>query len=76
MEFDMTVERIIRIMAGAFILLSLILAHVGGNIDLSQMSWLWFTGFIGINLLQSGFTGFCPPAPLFKKLGFKVCSAA
>ncbi len=67
----MTIERIIRIMAGVMILLSLVLAHVFGQIDLSSLSWLWFTAFIGINLLQSGFTGFCPPELLLKKLGFK-----
>jgi hypothetical protein len=72
----MTIERAIRILAGVMILLSLGLAQVAGSIDLHQMSWLWFTGFIGINLLQSGFTGFCPPALLFKKLGLKDASAS
>lgn len=67
----MTIERIIRIMAGAFILLSLALAHFSGQVDLSGLSWLWFTAFIGLNLLQSGFTGFCPPDILLKKMGFK-----
>ncbi len=67
----MTIERIIRIMAGAFILLSLSLAHFSGQADLSSLSWLWFTAFIGLNLLQSGFTGFCPPEKLLKKLGFQ-----
>ncbi len=67
----MSIERIIRIMAGAFIVLSLALAHFSGQIDLSKLSWLWFTAFIGLNLLQSGFTGFCPPEKLLKKLGFQ-----
>ncbi|NCS65375.1 MAG: DUF2892 domain-containing protein [Hydrogenophilales bacterium CG03_land_8_20_14_0_80_62_28] len=67
----MTVERAIRIMAGVMILLSLALAHFSGQIDLGHLSWLWFTVFIGLNLLQSGITGFCPPALLFKKLGLK-----
>ncbi len=67
----MTIERIIRIMAGAFILLSLALAHFTGQIDMSSLSWLWLTAFIGLNLLQSGFTGFCPPELLLKKMGFK-----
>ncbi len=67
----MTIERIIRIMAGAFILLSLGLAHFSGQADLSSLSWLWFTAFIGLNLLQSGFTGVCPPEKLLKKLGFQ-----
>lgn len=67
----MTIERMIRIMAGAFTLLSLALAHFTGQVDMSSLSWLWFTAFIGLNLLQSGFTGFCPPEFLLKKLGFK-----
>ncbi|MEW6676932.1 MAG: DUF2892 domain-containing protein [Pseudomonadota bacterium] len=67
----MTVERALRILAGVMILLSLGLAQVFGQIDLTQMSWLWFTAFIGLNLLQSGFTGFCPPEFLFRKMGLK-----
>lgn len=72
----MTVERIMRILAGFMILLSLALAHFSGQIDLSNLSWLWFTTFIGINLLQSGFTGFCPPEFLFKRMGFKEGGSA
>ncbi|MDP2432387.1 MAG: DUF2892 domain-containing protein [Pseudomonadota bacterium] len=72
----MSIERIIRIMAGAFILLSLALAHFMGQADLSSLSWLWFTAFIGLNLLQSGFTGFCPPEKLLKKLGFQEGGSA
>lgn len=72
----MTIERMIRIMAGAFILLSVALAHFMGQADLSQLSWLWFTAFIGLNLLQSGFTGFCPPEFLLRKLGFKEGGSA
>ncbi|MDD4881401.1 MAG: DUF2892 domain-containing protein [Gallionellaceae bacterium] len=67
----MTTERIIRIMAGFMTLLSLGLAQAFNQIDLTQMSWLWFTAFVGLNMLQSGFTGFCPPEKLLKKLGFK-----
>lgn len=67
----MSIERIIRIMAGVMILLSLALAHFTGQADMSQLSWLWLTAFVGLNLLQSGFTGFCPPEKLLKKLGFK-----
>lgn len=65
----MTVERIVRIIAGFFIMLSLALAHASGSIDLSHASWLWFTAFVGFNLFQSGFTGFCPPGILLRKLG-------
>ena len=67
----MSIERIIRIMAGVMILLSLALAHFTGQVDMTGLSWLWFTAFIGLNLLQSGFTGFCPPEKLLQKMGFK-----
>lgn len=50
----MTVENKVRALAGANILLSLALAHW------HSPKWLWFTAFIGANLLQSAFTGFCP----------------
>ncbi len=65
----MTVNRIVRIVAGFFIMLSLALAHFSGQVDLSQMSWLWFTLFVGANLFQSGFTKFCPMDSILKKLG-------
>ena len=59
----MSVERIVLAVAGTFILLSVLLA-VKVNIN-----WLWFTAFVGANLLQSAFTGFCPMATILKKLG-------
>ncbi|MCK9285045.1 MAG: DUF2892 domain-containing protein [Rhodocyclaceae bacterium] len=65
----MSIERMIRIFAGSFILLSLTLAHVNGQADLSQLSWLWFTAFVGVNLFQSGFTRFCPLEMILRKLG-------
>ncbi len=65
----MTVNRIVRIFAGFFILASLGLAHFSGQADLSRMSWLWFTLFVGANLLQSGFTTFCPLDSILKRLG-------
>jgi cytochrome c biogenesis protein CcdA len=67
----MTVERIVRIVAGFFIMLSLALAHFSGTVDMSQLSWLWFTAFVGINLFQSGFTRFCPIEIILKKAGVK-----
>ena len=66
----MTIERIIRIMAGFFVLLSLALGYHGSPVFVSEW-FLAFTAFVGFNLLQSGFTGFCPPEKLLKKLGFK-----
>ena len=65
----MTVNRIVRIIAGLFIMLSLALAHFTGQADLSKLSWLWFTLFVGANLFQSGFTTFCPLDIILKKLG-------
>jgi hypothetical protein len=62
-ESSMSIDRIVFAVAGAFILLSVLLA-VYVNIN-----WLWFTGFVGANLLQSAFTGFCPMALILKKLG-------
>ncbi len=67
----MSIERIVRIFAGSFILLSLALAHLGGTADLGQLSWLWLTAFVGLNLFQSGFTNFCPLVNMLKKAGFK-----
>jgi hypothetical protein len=72
----MTIERIIRSMAGVFILLSLALAHFTGQADMTSLSWLWFTAFVGLNLLQSGFTGVCPPEKLLKKMGFQEGGSA
>jgi hypothetical protein len=67
----MTVERMVRIIAGFFIMLSLALAHFSGSVDLTQPSWLWFTAFVGFNLFQSGFTRFCPMDIMLKKAGVK-----
>jgi hypothetical protein len=66
----MTIERIIRIMAGFFVLLSLALGIPESPVFVSKW-FLAFTAFVGLNLLQSGFTGFCPPEKLLAKMGFK-----
>ena len=68
----MTVERLVRIIAGFFIMLSLALAHFSGSIDMSKISWLWFTAFVGFNLFQSGITRFCPMDIMLKKAGVKT----
>jgi hypothetical protein len=65
----MNANQLIRIFAGAFVMLSLALAHLNGQADLSKLSWLWFTAFVGANLFQSGFTGFCPLEMILLKLG-------
>jgi phosphoglycerol transferase MdoB-like AlkP superfamily enzyme len=67
----MTVERLVRIIAGSFIMLSLALAHAAGTVDMSKLSWLWFTAFVGFNLFQSGITRFCPMDIMLKKAGLK-----
>ena len=59
----MNVERMLRGIAGTFILISVLLA-VRHNLN-----WLWFTGFVGANLLQSAFTNWCPMMTFLKKLG-------
>ncbi len=64
----MTVNRIVRIVAGFFVLLSLALGVEGSPLFVSHY-WLWFTAFVGFNLLQSGFTNFCPLDRILKKLG-------
>lgn len=62
----MTIDNAVLAFAGAMILISLALtAWVS--------PWFWlFTAFIGLNMLQAGFTGFCPAAAIFKKLGLKA----
>jgi hypothetical protein len=64
----MNSERIIRIMAGSFILLSLLLGAPASPLYHSS-DWLWFTAFVGLNLFQSGFTRFCPAETILWKLG-------
>ncbi|MEE9395745.1 MAG: DUF2892 domain-containing protein [Methylococcales bacterium] len=61
----MSIDRAVMAFAGSFILLSLILSQI------HSVNWLWFTGFVGANLLQASFSGFCPLAMALKKLGVK-----
>ncbi|MFV0422691.1 DUF2892 domain-containing protein [Oleidesulfovibrio sp.] len=61
----MTVNRALRAAAGTFILLSLLLAW------LHSPNWLFFTAFVGFNLLQSAFTDWCPLMTLLRKAGIK-----
>jgi len=67
----MTIQRAIRIIAGGFILLSLYLASRYNGVVLTELSWLWFTAFVGANLLQSGFTQWCLMEKILSKLGLK-----
>lgn len=59
----MTIDRVVMAFAGTMILLSLTLAYV------HHPYWLGLTAFVGLNLLQSAFTGFCPLAVILKKFG-------
>jgi hypothetical protein len=61
----MTVERGVRLMAGVMVLLSLALAHF------FSLYWLWLTAFVGVNLLQSAFTNWCPAMNMLRALGLK-----
>ena len=61
----MAIDRAVFAFAGAMILLSLALSQVHSPL------WLWFTAFVGANLLQAAFTGFCPLATILKKIGLK-----
>jgi hypothetical protein len=61
----MTVERGVRLMAGVMVLLSIALAHY-----LSPY-WLLLTVFVGLNLLQSTFTNWCPAMPILRAFGLK-----
>ena len=61
----MTVERWLRCMSGFFVLLSVVLARY------HSPYWLFFTAFVGLNLLQSAFTNWCPMMTILKKVGVK-----
>ncbi len=59
----MTIDRLVLAAAGSFILITLLLSQ------LHHVYWLWVTAFVGANVLQSAFTGFCPLARILKAVG-------
>lgn len=61
----MTVERALRLMAGVMVLLSVALTYYVSRY------WVWLTVFIGLNLLQSAFTNWCPAMSIFRALGLR-----
>lgn len=65
----MTVERWLRLIAGAFVLGTVIL---GMTVD---TRWFYFTAFVGLNLFQSAFTNWCPMVWLLERLGVQPCTA-
>lgn len=66
----MTVERGLRLMAAVVILISLALAHF------VSPNWLWLTAIVGLNLLQSAFTNWCPAMMILRAAGLKDASCA
>lgn len=66
----MTSWQVVRILAGFFILLSLALGIPGSPVFVNQW-WLAFTAFVGVNLLQSGFTKWCLMENILRKLGIQ-----
>lgn len=62
----MNVDRAVLTLAGTIVLVSLVLGW------LVSPYWLLLTGFVGVNLFQAAFTGFCPAAIIFRKLGLKT----
>ena len=66
----MSIENAIRLAAGTFILISLKLANHFNEATLYDgPTWLWFTAFVGLNLLQSAFTKWCPLMTILRKTG-------
>jgi uncharacterized membrane-anchored protein YitT (DUF2179 family) len=63
----MHIERTLRLIAGFFILLSVALGYF------VSPYWLLFTGFVGLNLLQSSFTNWCPMMTILRKAGMRCC---
>lgn len=65
----MSIDRVVLAFAGTVVLLSLVLSQ------LHSVYWLWLAAFVGANLLQSAFTGFCPLAKILRALGVKPGTA-
>ncbi len=63
----MTIDRGLRGLAGFFVILSVALGYW------VHPAWLLFTGFVGLNLLQSAFTNACPAMLAFRKMGWREC---
>lgn len=59
------IDKLVFRIAGSFVLLSLLLAHF------HSPYWLWFTAFVGANMLQASFTGFCPLAKVLARVGIR-----
>ncbi|MCS6806892.1 MAG: DUF2892 domain-containing protein [Acidobacteriota bacterium] len=66
----MTVERYLRLIAGSFVLASVLLGYY------HSPYWFWFTGFVAVNLIQSAFTNWCPMMTILRRLGVGCEEAA
>ena len=64
----MKLEQTLRGIAGTFVIASVVLAHLHSEL------WLLFTAFVGLNLLQSAFTNWCPTVAILQALGMKRCN--
>lgn len=65
----MSIDRVVMAFAGFMVLASLLLGHF------VHPNWLWLTAFVGANLLQASFSGFCPLAMVLRKLGLRPGAA-
>lgn len=61
----MNIDRLVLTFAGTFVLVTVLLAVF------HSLHWLWFTAFVGVNLIQASFSGFCPLAKVLKGFGLK-----
>ncbi len=66
----MTIDRAVLAFAGVMVLISVVLTAYVSPL------FIWFTVFIGLNMFQSAFTGLCPAAIIFRKLGLRDCATA
>ena len=71
----MTTERLVRIFAGTFVLVSLAFGAEASPLFASR-HFLWLAAFVGANLLQSGFTRFCPLEIMLRKMGVREAPPA
>jgi DUF2892 family protein len=67
----MNAQRLTMVFAGLFILASLGLGQLNGQLNLAPFGWLWLTTFVGANLTFAGLTGFCLMTKILKAAGAK-----
>jgi len=67
----MTAQRATRSIAGFFVLLSVSLAATFNGVDILHPTWLWFTIFVGLNLFQSGLSGWCLMTNILRRVGLQ-----